>query len=118
MALDFVDQILPLLELGLNTSLLLVGVPGGAVLASQLEAAINPLIASIKAGNTPTTDILAGYATTIGVLNALKGVNGLDAAKLAKASAYIGAAQDGTTAYLKALGGYDASTLVPVTPIS
>lgn len=117
--IDFVSQILPLLELGLNTALMLTGVPGGAALAASLEATINPLIASIKSGTaSPAQNVLAGYAATIGVLNALKNVPGIDAAVLAKAAEYILAAQDATTAYLKAMQGYDGSTLVPVQPIT
>lgn len=118
------DSLLPLIELGINTTLTVLGtagvVPGGpafASLAAALEAAIAPLISSIRAGNTKTQDVMAGYGALIGVLNTLKSTPGIPKEVIAKAEEYIGAAQDGTSAYLTAAAGYSADILKPVTPI-
>jgi hypothetical protein len=88
-------------------------------LAQSLEAAVAPMLSMVGSGKThaPVTDVMAAYATVIGVLNALRTQPGLPADLLAKVSEYIGAAQDATTAYVKAQAGFDLSQFAPVDPM-
>jgi hypothetical protein len=114
------QQWVALLELAANVTLTAIPVTSAfAPLAAALEAGINPLIASIQAGNTKTQDILAGYASMIALIQTLKAETGLDPAVLTKLDEYLTAAQNGTVAALAAnTKGYDPSQLTPVTPIA
>ncbi len=119
-----------LISLALNTTLQLLGAQGitkqdYSKLAVTLEGAFGPLLALLPqwlkggtAAPTATTDVLAAYATAIGVLNALKSQPGLPADMLAKIAEYISAAQDGTTAFLGAQQGFDPTNFTPVTPLA
>ncbi len=87
-------------------------------LTTALENAVNPLLVSIGSGNTATQEILAAYATMIGILAALQKNTKLDAATLAKVQAYLVATQAGLTAYITAGSGYNPALYVPVAPIA
>jgi prefoldin subunit 5 len=111
--------LIPILEGAGNIAELLI--PGGAAfvpLTTSLENAVNPLLASIGSGNTATQEILAAYATMIGILTALQKNTKLDAATLAKVQAYLTAAQAGLTAYITAGSGYNPALYVQVAPIA
>jgi hypothetical protein len=113
-------QLVSLIELALNVTLAAIpATTAFAPLAAGIEAAANPLVASIATGATKTTDVLAGFATVIAVITALKQQTGIAPAVLAKLDEYLVAAQNGTVAALTAhTAGYDASQLAPVTPIA
>lgn len=115
-------SILPLFQIAANAVLTVLAAQGVvpatlAPLVAAISASILPLINSIRSGQATQTDVLAGYAAMIGTLNAIKSNTGLDTATLTKIEEYIQAAQDGTTAYVKAMNGFDGTTLVPVQPI-
>lgn len=114
------SQIIALIELAANVTLTAIPVTSAfAPLAAALEAGINPLIASIQAGDTKTQDILAGYASMIALIQTLKAQTGIAPEVLAKLDEYLTAAQNGTVAALAAqTKGYDPSQLTPVTPIA
>jgi hypothetical protein len=110
---------LPVIEAGVNAGLLVSGL--GAPfepLAAQLEAAINPLVESIGTSSSTDTEVMAGYAATIGVLAVLKATTGLPADTLTKIEGYIEAAQDGTAGYVKGQSGFVAANYAPTTPIT
>ena len=89
------------------------------VLLAIVEAGIAPLIATIAAGNTKTTDVLAGYASMIAVIETLRKQTNLAPDVLAKLDEYATAAQNGTVAALAAgQKGYDPTQLQPVLPIA
>lgn len=113
-------NLIALLELVANVTLTAIPITAGFVpLVQALEAAINPLIASLIAGNTKQTDVLAGYAAMIGVIETLKKQTNLAPEVLAKLDEYAIAAQNGTVAALSSgKTGYDASQLTPVEPIA
>lgn len=113
-------QIIALIELAANVTLTAIPQTAAfAPLAAALEAGINPLIASIQAGNTKTADILAGFAAMSALINTLKQQTNLDPAVLAKLDEYDTAAKNGMVAALAAgTKGYDPSQLTPVAPIA
>jgi len=113
-------QLISLIELALNVTLAAIPqTTAFAPLAAGLEAAANPLIASIQTGATKTTDVLAGFATVIALITTLKQETGISPAVSAKLDEYLVAAQNGTVAALAAhTAGYDAGQLSPVTPIA
>jgi hypothetical protein len=118
-----------LISLGLNTTLQLLNTQGVtkadySQLSSTLERAFVPLISMIpgwiKGGaSAPTAvnDVLAAYATVIGVLNALKSQPGLPAPLLVKIEEYIAGAQDGTMQFVVASKGFDLGQFAPVAPM-
>lgn len=112
-------QIIALIELAANVTLSVIPATSAfAPLAAALEAGINPLIASIQAGSTKTTDILAGYGALIALIGTLKAQTDLAPAVLAKLDEYATAAQNGTVAALaSSTKGYDPTQLTPVPPI-
>ena len=112
-------NLIALLELVANVTLTAIPQTSGFVpLIQALEAAISPLIASLVAGNTKQTDVLAGYAAMIAVIETLKKQTGLAPDVLAKLDEYATAAQNGTMAALAAgNAGYDPSQLQLVVPI-
>lgn len=111
-------QIISLIELAANITLSVIPATSAfAPLAAALEAGINPLIASIQAGSTKTTDILAGYGALIALITTLKQTN-LAPDILAKLDEYATAAQNGTVAALAvSTKGYDPTQLSPVAQI-
>lgn len=113
-------QLVSLIELALNVTLAAIpATTAFAPLAAGVEAAANPLIASIQTGATKTNDVLAGFAAVIALITTLKQTTNLAPATLAKLDEYLVAAQNGTVAALTAhTAGYDASQLAPVTPIA
>ena len=113
-------QITSLIELAANITLAAIPVTAAfAPLAAALETGINPLLASIMAGSTKTTDVLAGFGAMIAVINTLKAIPGISPDVLNKLDIYLTAAQDGLVATLAvATKGYDATQLTPVTPIA
>lgn len=113
-------QLLSLIELALNVTLTAIPVTAAfAPLAAALEAGINPLIASIQAGNTKTQDLLAGYGAMIALIQTLKAQTNLAPEVLTKLDEYLTAAQNGTVQALAAgTKGYDATQLAPVSPIA
>lgn len=112
-------QILALIELAANITLTAIPVTSAfAPLAAALEAGINPLIASIQAGSTKTSDIMAGYGALIALIGTLEAQTNLDPAVLGKLDEYATAAQQGTVAALAAsTKGYDPAQLTPVAPL-
>lgn len=114
------QQIVSLLELAANVTLTAIPqTTAFAPLAAALEAGINPLIASIQAGNTTQQTILAGYGAMIALIQTLKQQTNLVPEVLAKLDEYLTAAQNGTVAALAAgTKGYDPSQLTPVAPIA
>jgi len=111
--------LIPILEGAGNIAELLI--PGGAAfvpLTTALENAINPLLQSIGAGNTATQEILAAYATMIGILTALQQDTKLDPATLGTVRAYLNSAQAGLMAYITAGSGYNPALYTPVLPIA
>ncbi len=111
--------LIPILEGAGNIAELLI--PGGAAfipLTTSLENAVNPLLASVGAGNTPTQEVMAAYGAMIGILTALEQNTKLDPATLAKVEAYLVAAQAGLAAYVTAGSGYNPALYVPVAPIA
>lgn len=119
------SAIIALIELGLNTVLSVLkaqGVTGTdySTFAAQLESALGPLLALIgkPGGNPPSSIVLAALGTFIGVLNTLQQDTKLPADQLAKIKEYMTAAQNATSAYLKAGNGFDPSAYTPVTPIA
>lgn len=112
-------QIISLIELAANITLSVIPATSAfAPLAAALEAGINPLIASIQAGSTKTTDILAGYGALIALITTLKQQTEIAPDVLAKLDEYATAAQNGTVAALAAnIKGYDPTQLSPVAQI-
>lgn len=107
--------IIPILEQAGNISELLI--PGGAAFApltTALEGAINPLLLSVGQGNSATQEILAAYATMIGILTALEQNTKLDPAVLSKVAEYLTAAKAGLMGYIAAGNGYDPNAYAPV----
>ncbi len=123
MAIDW-QVVTSLAELGGNVALTALGANGvipsnSAVIASGVEAAINPLLAAIQGKATAATDIQAGYGALIGGLSILKTQTGIDPALLAKIDEYLSAAQAGLAAYMTEQAGFNASLFVvnaPLTP--
>ena len=113
-------NIISFVELALNIALAAIPQTSAfAPLAAGVEASVNPLIASIQAGSTKTSDILAGYGALIGVITALKSQTGIDPTLLEKLNEYMVAAQNGTVAALGAsVKGFDPTQLTPVAPIA
>ena len=109
-------NIISFVELALNIALAAIPATSSfAPLAAGLEASVNPLIASIQAGSTKTSDVMAGYGALIGVITTLKSQTGLAPTVLAKLDEYLVAAQNGTVAALAAnVKGYDPTQLTPV----
>lgn len=110
--------IIPILEQAGNISELLL--PGGAAfepLTASLEGAINPLLLSVGQGNTATQEILAAYATMIGILTALEQNAKLDPTVLTKVGEYLTAAKAGLMGYITAGNGYDPSAYMPVAAV-
>ena len=112
-------NLIALFELIANVTLTAIPMTAGFVpLIQALEAAVSPLIASLIAGNAKQTDVLAGWAAMIGVIETLKKQTNLSPEVLAKLDEYATAAQNGTVAALTAgTKGYDPSQLTPVEPI-
>lgn len=115
-------SLIGIFELAANTSLVAlssagIAPAGSAQLASMIETGINPLIASIGTGQTPTATAITALGAVIGVLNALKGTV-KDTSVLAKIDEYLAAAQDGITGYLTAEKGFDPTNYSPVALIS
>jgi prefoldin subunit 5 len=112
-------SLIPILETAGNVAEMLI--PGGAAfvpLTTSLENAVNPLLLSVGQGNTATQEILAAYATLIGILQALQQNTKLDPATLAKVQEYLTSAQAGLTAYITAGSGYNPALYTPVAPIA
>ena len=108
------------IELAANVAISLL-VPGGAALSAllgKLEDAVNPLVQSIGTNPPAATEIMNFYATTIGVLTALKSTPNLPAATITLIDGYVIAAEQGTASYLKAESGFDPTQYQPVTPIA
>ena len=96
-------------------------VPGGAAflpLLTSLEAAMLPVIQSIGTKQTANGEAMTLFSTTIGVLTILKNKPGLPQEELAKVDNYLMASQNGLAGYLSAQGGFDPTSLEPVTPIA
>ncbi len=112
-------QIIALIELAANVTLTAIPITSAfAPLAAALEAGINPLIASIQAGSTKTTDILAGYGALIALITTLKTQTNIAPEVLAKLDEYARAAQNGTVAAITAsVKGYDPTALSPVSMV-
>jgi len=113
---------IPFLQFAVNAILSMLAqtktIPDGSVnLASQIEAAFGPLIASLLNHPGKASDVLAAYGAVIGLLTSLKGSTKLDAATIDKINEYITASQNGTAGYLQAGKGYDPSLYGPTTPI-
>ena len=115
--------LITLLELAANTILSVLGAKGvvGSNIGSfvsAIESAVAPLIAVLTSGGaTKTADVMAAYGTIIGVLNVLKQSGALPAAEITKIDEYILAAQNGTSGYITASLGFNASNLTPVLPM-
>jgi hypothetical protein len=92
-------------------------------LALALEGAITPLFNLFKGmiggGPQPAASdaILAGYATALGVLNALRKQPGLPQELIAKLDEYALGGQDAITGYLAASKGFDPTLFTPVSPM-
>lgn len=113
-------NILSLIELALNVTLTAIPLTAAfAPLAQALEASINPLLLSIKSGQTKTQDVLTVYGTLIGIIEVLKQQTNLAPEVLAKLDEYGTAAREGTkAAILAGQQGFDPSQLTPVQPIA
>ena len=115
---DKLKAILPAIEMAGNIALIASGV--GAPfepLVAALEGATMPLIQSIGAPQTITSTLMTLYATMIGVLTALKSIQGLPVALLAEIDGYIVSAQNATAAYVQAESGFNPALYTPVSPI-
>ena len=115
---DKLKAILPAIEMAGNIALIASGV--GAPfepLVAALEGATMPLIQAIGAPQTITSTLMTLYATMIGVLTALKSIQGLPVALLAEIEGYLTAAQNATAAYVQAESGFNPALYSPVTPI-
>ncbi len=115
---------LSVLEMAGNASLTVLGMagvvpPGSAQLAISLENAAQGLVTTVKAGGTPADqEIEAGLLLGISVLNALKQIPGVSAAKIAEINEHIAAAIDALTAYQLAKLGLNLDDLTEVKPLS
>lgn len=122
-------MIFNLISLVANTALQLPVVQGltkgnYSQLAGALESAIAPLIGMIpgwlkggSAAPSATMDVLAAYATALGVLNALKKQPGLPPLLMARLDEYANAGQDGITQWMAASKGFDPGNFLPVAPM-
>ncbi len=118
------QEVASLAELGGNIALTALGASGvvpanSAVIASGVEAAVNPLILAIQGKASIATDIQAGYGALIGALSILKDQAGIDPALLSKVNEYLLAAQAGLAAYMTAQSGYNIDLFTvnaPLTP--
>lgn len=118
-----ITAIIALIQLGVNTLLSVLKSSGVtkqdySQLSASLGAAITPLFGLIGQQNAPTTVVLASLGSFIGVLNTLKGQAGLPQGIIDEINEYLTAAQNATSAYVKAGEGFDASNYTPVTPIA
>lgn len=114
--------LLPIIELLANVGLVAAGTagvvpPGSAALAAAIEGGINPLIASIQAGNSKTQDAVVAMSALISTLNVMK-ANTKDPALLGKITEYTTAAQAGLAGYLDGSKGFNAASFAPVAPIA
>lgn len=119
------EQWLPIFELAANTTLTALSVagvvPGGVIipqLAVALESGIGPLIEAIKNKMVGAPTVLAALGSIVGVLNALKQVQGLPPALIAKIDEYLLAAQNAISAYMVAQKGFDATLYAPVQAVA
>lgn len=113
--------ILPLIELIVNIGLTIAGSTGvipanSGALAASLEAAAGPLISSLSTGQPTSSDVMAAFATCIGILATLKSQTGLDPKILARVNQYMAAAEDGVSGYMLASKAYDPANYAPVPP--
>ena len=116
------QELASLAELGGNVALTALGTSGivpanSAVIASGVEAALNPLLSAIQGKSPVATDIQAGYGALIGGLNILKDQTGIDPTLLAKINEYLLAAQAGLAAYMTEQAGFNASLFVVNAPL-
>lgn len=119
MSFDWKTLIAPI-EMGIEIASSVL-IPGGAVFApleAQLFTSFNSLLQSIGTKPDLTTESVAIYGTIIAALNIAKTAKGLDEATVTKINAYIDAAMDAMTNYVKAGTGFDPSLYTPVTPIA
>jgi len=118
------QELTSLAELGGNVALTALGASGvlpanSAVIASGVEAAVNPLILAIQGKSPIATDIQAGYGALIGGLMILKNQTSIDPALLTKINEYLSAAQAGLSAYMTEESAFTASLFTvndPLTP--
>lgn len=81
------------------------------------EAALNPLLAKISAGETVgIADVMAFYGTEIAALNLIKSKT-TDPTLITRVEEYLSAANTGATDYLLGAAGLSPSEFIPVTPI-
>lgn len=116
-----IQKYLPIFELFANVGLTAASAAGAVpvaapALASAIEGGLNPLIASIGAGNSTTQEEVVAISSAISVLNVLK-ANTRDPVLLAKIEAYTVAGQAALNGYLDASKGYNPANFQPVTPI-
>lgn len=114
--------LIPLIQLIVNVGLLIAGSSGvipanSAALAAALEAAAAPLLTALTSGGTATSqEIMAGFATVIGVLTALKNQTNLDPAILARVNQYTASSEAGVAGFLTSGKGFDPANYAAVPP--
>lgn len=89
-----------------------------AALVSGIEQSILPLFQKLQAGNSTSTDVLAGMAAGVGILQALKSEKGLPQNVLDRVSADLTSVEAGIAGFLTAEKGVDVSTLTQLQPVA
>ncbi len=91
--------------------------PGVSVVATAIESALHPLLASIAGGATKTQDTLAAFGAMVGILEATSKQTGLSAQQLSNIKALETAVSDAIVAFMAGEQGTpDLATLEQPVP--